>query len=1015
MKRKLLNALLTLLPLCWAGAANAQTYQPLTVSSGYNEDVFANGVGTAMSSTSSGVDNANFAFVANNYQTTSAATPPAYGIPSTGIISSAATTGLNYQLGSLSTNNSLKIATANTPGTLTFSNPLAATKLYVLTTSGSGESTGTFVITFTDNTTQTISSTTVPDWFDSTLLPVAASGFGRINRANNVIENPFGNPRMYQLTLNILPANYTRQVASLQVTKTSTAEGVINIFAVTADAISECPSPSSGFGYTSTANSATINWGPAILVPAVGYEYYHSATSTAPTATTTPSGSTTAAVTTATISGLPTGQTEHWWVRSVCSETSKGFWVYGGTYTTGQITATYTTGDISTDFIEAGDLTLNSATGCPATLSVTVPAGYQISGVSTTYSMVSTNNAYTEEQRSIVRCVTNNTQEAAITAGTGSDPGTQNYNRTGLTIANTLTGTVTFQMKAWRVWGESLDTACGVQYTKIPSGSWKVIVTYSPLACTPPAAPTAAAQSFCSSSNPTVAGLTATGATGNTFTWYSAATGGTALATTQALATGTYYVSQSAGACESTRTPVSVTVTTVTQPTVAVTTFCGSATVADLATASTGATLTWTLGGNPVAATAALTTGTYVGTQTIGTCSSTPLSVAVTVGATPQPVVPVTAFCNGATVANLATPATGGTIEWWFNGNVVTPATPLTNGTYTGTQTIGICNSAPLAVAITVSTTPQPTVPTQQTFCIGATVADLQGTPATGATFNWYLDNELQESTDALSSEGVYTLSQTLNGCESYTIDVFVTLNPIPDAPTATAIQDFCDGATALSLQAEGDEGATLHWYHNGEELTGGEYTLTSGMYTVSQSTGNCFSEPATVTVTVYPIPEAPQADDFQTFVAGETVSDLEVELSILYTTNWYILDEDVYVSIPSNTILESGVTYYVSQSSLNCESAFTPITVTDEAGTNAFEFKGFRAYPIPATDILTVINTQDLTQITIYNLLGQEVLNQKANTSTATVNLSGLASGSYILRAWTGNGKSASINIVKQ
>jgi hypothetical protein len=88
---------------------------------------------------------------------------------------------------------------------------------------------------------------------------------------------------------------------------------------------------------------------------------------------------------------------------------------------------------------------------------------------------------------------------------------------------------------------------------------------------------------------------------------------------------------------------------------------------------------------------------------------------------------------------------------------------------------------------------------------------------------------------------------------------------------------------------------------------------------------------------------------------------------------------------------------------------------VEDDMGTNTLDFKGFRAYPIPATDILTVTNTQDLTQITIYNLLGQEVLNQKANTSTATVNLSGLASGSYILRAWTGNGKSASINIVKQ
>ena len=70
-------------------------------------------------------------------------------------------------------------------------------------------------------------------------------------------------------------------------------------------------------------------------------------------------------------------------------------------------------------------------------------------------------------------------------------------------------------------------------------------------------APSASAQTLCISNSPTVASLTATG---TTLQWYTASSGGIALATTTALATGTYYVSQTVNTCESTRTAVSVSV-----------------------------------------------------------------------------------------------------------------------------------------------------------------------------------------------------------------------------------------------------------------------------------------------------------------------------------------------------------------------------------------------------------------------------------------------------------------------
>ena len=72
-------------------------------------------------------------------------------------------------------------------------------------------------------------------------------------------------------------------------------------------------------------------------------------------------------------------------------------------------------------------------------------------------------------------------------------------------------------------------------------------------------APTgSAAQSFCASSNPTVADLAATG---TSIQWFSAASGGTVLAAGTPLVTGNYYASQTIGGCASAdRLAVAVTI-----------------------------------------------------------------------------------------------------------------------------------------------------------------------------------------------------------------------------------------------------------------------------------------------------------------------------------------------------------------------------------------------------------------------------------------------------------------------
>lgn len=136
----------------------------------------------------------------------------------------------------------------------------------------------------------------------------------------------------------------------------------------------------------------------------------------------------------------------------------------------------------------------------------------------------------------------------------------------------------------------------------------------------------ASPQTFCAEA--TVADLVATG---TSLKWYNVATAGTALISTEALATGTYYVSQTTGTCESERTAVTVTVNTTAVPTATTPqTFDMDATVNDLV--ATGTSLKWynvATSGTALTSSTVLAAGTYYVSQTLNSCESmrTPVQV----------------------------------------------------------------------------------------------------------------------------------------------------------------------------------------------------------------------------------------------------------------------------------------------------------------------------------------------------------------------------------------------------
>lgn len=475
MKGKLLTFTGLMVAGIFTNHLYAQDYQSFTVQSGFNADVIANGVGPSASSTNSDVDGVNYAFISRDFQLTASSTTLTYGLPVNGIISSAvaSTSGLTYQLGSYSANNSLRLQNAGDNGTLQFSNPLSASVVYMLATGGSGDCTVDATVNFTDNTSQTFTGVAISDWYGGSSY--AIQGIGRINKTNDNLESGSGtNPRLYQLPLAIDAANQSKVVKSVTVTKTGTG-GIPNIFGFSANAFNPCGSPINIMA-TTTMTGATLSWtAPASGAPASGYQYYYSTSSTPPTAATTPTGSVTSGTSVNLGNSLTTGQTYYFWVRSNCGGSSQSFWRMTQ-FTPGQISATYTAGDISTLYDDSG-VTTTSATSCAGALSIVIPAGYAVQSTAVSYTMTAAGGGWMSEQRSLLVCTNNGSTETSVSSGSGSIGGTFSYNRTGLTLANDQTGTVNYELRAWREYGGS---GCDTSFNKVDDGSYKVTITLKP-------------------------------------------------------------------------------------------------------------------------------------------------------------------------------------------------------------------------------------------------------------------------------------------------------------------------------------------------------------------------------------------------------------------------------------------------------------------------------------------------------------------------------------------------------
>jgi hypothetical protein len=308
------------------------------------------------------------------------------------------------------------------------------------------------------------------------------------------------------------------------------------------------------------------------------------------------------------------------------------------------------------------------------------------------------------------------------------------------------------------------------------------------------AAPTASEQTFCAGK--TVDDLVATG---TDLKWYDVVTGGTALATSTALATGTYFVSQTVSGTESERTSVAVTVNTPSTSSQTVSQ-CGP--------------YTWAVNGQNYTQ-----SGTYSAVlQNAVGCDST-----ITLNLTIKD-----ATSSSETVSNC------GPYTWAVNGQ---------NYTQSGTYTAVLQNAAGCDSTITLNLTIKNATSSSETVShCGA--------------YTWAV-NGLN-----YTQSGTYTAILTnAAGCDS-TITLNLTINELPIASVSTSSPTTVCQGTLVPLNANTGDGLIYVWRKNNTIINGATNTtysvINSGFYEVEVTHSNgCKKSSAKTNVTVNPIPSA--------------------------------------------------------------------------------------------------------------------------------------------------------------
>lgn len=362
------------------------------------------------------------------------------------------------------------------------------------------------------------------------------------------------------------------------------------------------------------------------------------------------------------------------------------------------------------------------------------------------------------------------------------------------------------------------------------------------------------------------------------------------------------------------------------------------------------------------------------------------------------------------------TSGTGGT----FNAALGTfnPYPDATSSTFSYTVTgVAPCVSDSSVAAVTTSSTVVPQFSVIAALCSGAVAPNLPLVSNNGITGSWTpatIDNTLSETYTFTPDAGQSAVSVT------FTIQI------IP-APTATVVVPdtviigspyvvmFLGTPNAnLTYQFNGGTIQTIVLNNTGQATIFFENAVTSTICLISASNVCTTLLNDCVTVNVVPVP-APIGNPIQTFNQGQTLADLVVSGSNIQWYSSALNRNSLSTPLPLSTVLVNGETYFASQTINGFESPerFGVLVQLALADDN-FNFRDLKFSPNPIQDVLYIQSKDLVEDVTVFNIMGQKVLQQNFDSLDLRLPLSQLKTGNYFIKLKSHN-KSQVIKVIKE
>jgi len=420
----------------------------------------------------------------------------------------------------------------------------------------------------------------------------------------------------------------------------------------------------------------------------------------------------------------------------------------------------------------------------------------------------------------------------------------------------------------------------------------------------------------------------------------------------------------------------------------------------------------------------ATATGTPLGNISITSAGATTQTIAVSGTVNALPTAPVITnsrplnFCNGDSTVLTSSVTTG--IQWQLNNTNITGATGTKitakqSGAYTVVTTNSNGCSAVSAIT-TVKNNPIPGAPLISTsgnataFCSGSyLVLSSDSTSGNQWYYNGTAVTTAKGVNDTARAAGNYALQYTSSaGCVSpMSTSKAITVNALPSIPTITSnvSTSFCQGlydilssssSTGNQWKLNGTAIAKASTLQNFVANIAGNYTVT-----VSNAAG-CTATSTATAITILPTPAKP--------VITEDAN-LNLVSSATKGNQWYspeLLTGDtgkVYTPWVNGT-------YYVQVTVGGCISPMSDVYVYNNpnlnkeslraTGTSTLDSKAVQLYPNPVSSTLKInYQISGIQNVTaeVVDMNGNIIARKESITSGSSIDVSGYASGMYIIR----------------